>query len=192
MVKLLEYLNSISPGPIADTATLEDLLANCWDQFLGSDEEGMAGYKLHQRMQDVEWKPPRLCFLIERHGATVLGSSRAERHEWILDIRAKTATYTRTGYKQIRPSDARLDIRPLAEEIVSLILNHSEEDRLKWCDDGSVRVRIGKIIPGDGVPRQTLEGRRKRFREEVDKRLGDAGWDRLGPNHYRPAQEDQP
>jgi len=77
MKQLLEYLVSIQAGPISDTAQLETLLAACWDEFAGSEAEGMAGYKLHGRVDDVHWDSPVLTFVIERHGETVLGSTRA-------------------------------------------------------------------------------------------------------------------
>lgn len=44
MQELLAYLASVPAGLIADTATLEVLLASCWKQFEGSNAEGMAGF----------------------------------------------------------------------------------------------------------------------------------------------------
>jgi len=186
MTELLDYLKSIQRSAIADTTRLEALLAECWDEFDGSAEEGMAGSKLHQRMQDVGWNPPRLRFTIERHGGTVLGSSRAERHEWILDVNDMTATCARIGYRQIRPMAPRLDVRPLAEEIVQMIVEHKVDDRLKWNDDGTVRVEIGKIIPENSAIKPTVAGRRKRFRQMVDDLLASAGWQSVNWNVYRP------
>lgn len=160
MNELLAYLESIQRSAIADTARLEALLAACWDEFDGSAEEGMAGSKLHERMQDVEWNPPRLSFTIERHGGTVLGSSRAECHEWILYVNDMTATCAKIGHKQLRPMATRLDVRPLAEEIAQLIIEHRVDDRLKWKDDGTVRVEIGKIIPEGSAIKPTVAARR--------------------------------
>lgn len=186
MKELLDYLASIRPGAVSDAAELEVLLAQCWHEFCGSDEEEMAGHKLLQRMQDVEWSSPRLHFWIERHGGTMLGSSRAERQGWTLDTNAKTATCGIIGYKQVSPMAPRLDVRPLAEEVVQLILHHKQDERLKWNDDGSVRIHIGTIIPEFLVVKQTLAGRRKRFRQVTDELLGQAGWPRIRPNVYGP------
>ena len=126
--------------------------------------------------EGVEWNPPVLQFEIERHGGTVMGSSRVEIHTWQIDINAKTAICTITGYRQISPMSRRLNVRPLAEEVVQLILQNKTDERLKWNKDGSVRVHIGKILPDHSAVNQTLQGRRRRFREEVENLLDEAGW----------------
>lgn len=186
MKQLLEYLMSIQTGSISDTARLETLLAACWDEFAGSEAEGMAGYKLHDRMHDVHWDAPVLTFVIERHGGTVLGSTRAERHMWTLNMNTRTASCKNMGHRQVRPMQARLNIHPVAEEIVQLIIDHQEDERLKWNKDGSVRIQIGKILPEGSAVKQTLNGRRRRFRQTVDELLRNEGWQRAGLNVYTP------
>jgi hypothetical protein len=69
---------------------LADFLAAAWEQLNGFDAEGMAAEKL-DRIEQVEWNPPRLTFVIERHGGTVMGSTRAELHGWSIDIDRGTA-----------------------------------------------------------------------------------------------------
>src|SRR5690348_6585826 len=76
MTRLLDHLAMISPGPIPDPAGLERLAAACWHEFQGGDG-GMTGEKLLGRMEEVFWEPPVLSFIVERHGRTVMGSSRA-------------------------------------------------------------------------------------------------------------------
>ncbi len=186
MKQLLEYLVSIQTGPVSDTAKLEDLLAACWDEFADSEAEGMEAYKLHSRMDNVHWDSPVLTFVIERHGGTVLGSSKAERHKWTLNMDTRTASCEYLGHRQVRPMQPRLDIRPVAEEIVQLIIDHQEDERLKWNNDGSVRVQIGKILPKGSAIKPTLHGRRSRFRQTVDELLRNAGWQKAGPNVYAP------
>ena len=39
-----------------------------------------------------------------------------------------------------------------------------------------MKVLIGKIIPADSALKQTLAGRRKRFRKALVERLGAEGW----------------
>jgi hypothetical protein len=78
LIALREFLDSIESGPVADTSLLEGLLANCWDDLSQSSAAGMEAYELHHRMEHVRWQPPILFFVIERHGGTVLGSTRAE------------------------------------------------------------------------------------------------------------------
>jgi hypothetical protein len=64
---------------------------------------------------------------------------------WTFDMDAKTAAAAQAGYRQVRKQQRRLDTRPIAAEIVSLILAHQKDPRLKWRNDGSVLVRIGMI-----------------------------------------------
>ena len=116
MKELRNYLMSIIRGAIKNTAELERLLAGCWDEFEGSETEGMAPYKLHGRMEDVVWDPPNLFFTLERHGETVLGSTRAELHNWKINIQDETANCYESGHRQVYPMQpsltANLDASP--------------------------------------------------------------------------------
>ncbi|MHC4213974.1 MAG: hypothetical protein ACYSWP_11430 [Planctomycetota bacterium] len=190
MERLKEYLEKIPSGEIADTNELEKLLAECWDD-LETDYGGMAGYKLRGRMEDVYWDPPIISFRMERHGATVLGSTKAELQDWIVDIEEQTATYEMAGYRQVYERQSPLDVKPMAYEIAQLILNGENDDRLKWYDDGHVRVNIGKILPDDFLTvKQTLAGRRKRFRSALTELLFAQGWKELRPNNYAAMEKD--
>ena len=184
--ELIEFLARIQAGPIEDMAKLEELLARCWDEFDGSDSEGMSGDKLHDRMEDVVWEPPIMRFRIERHGGTALGSTRADVHQWEVNINQRSASFWLAKPRQVRPMQPRLDVKPMAREIVDLIVNYKEDERLKWSKDGSVRILIGKIIPEASVGKQTLQGRRRRFRNEVDEHLGSCGWQKIRENVYLP------
>jgi hypothetical protein len=63
-------------GPISDASELETLLKECWYEFEGADDTKMWPSKLTGRMEDITWDPPILTFKIERHGGTVMGSTR--------------------------------------------------------------------------------------------------------------------
>jgi len=115
---LMTYLKQTPEGEIADTAELEELLAECWDEFVG-DYGGMEPHKLLGRMEDVLWSPPILEFVIERHGGTAMGSSRAELQHWTIDVEHKTVTMHVEGYRQISPRAAPLDVKPIAHDIIS-------------------------------------------------------------------------
>lgn len=179
-------MSSIQKGEILDTTKLESFLSACWKEFDGSNEEQMAGYKLLGRMINVFWNPPVLSFIIERHGGTFLGSTRAERHLWKINIEQKTASCYKVGYRQVLPRQPRLDVHPIAEEIMQLIVNCQEDERLKWRKDGSVCIKIGKIFPEGSDFKQTLASRRKRFQEMVDDLLSKAGWQKIRVNFYNP------
>jgi hypothetical protein len=49
-----------------------------------------------------------------------------------------------------------------------------------------VYVRMGKILPRRSAVKQTLEGRRKRLRRELDIELLGLGWRRVRANLYQP------
>lgn len=186
MQKLLEYLKSIPPGDVTDVGTLDSLLAACWEELEGSDAEGMEPYKLLNRMERISWDPPELNFTIERHGGTVLGSTRAELQTWKVNFETRSAICGIGGHRQLRPMSPKLNVKPIAEEIVGLILRRQQDSRLKWNPDGSVRVLIGNIIAAGSSPQQTLVGRRRRFREEVERLLTNHGWHNVRVNVYAP------
>jgi hypothetical protein len=78
--------------------------------------------------------------------------------------------------------ETRLDVRPLAEEIARLIVAKAEDDRIKWLDQGRVRVLVGKVLPEGSAAKQTLAQRRKRFRAALRGLLDNAGWCESGVN----------
>lgn len=105
MNDLVKYLESLQTGSISDTSELERLLAICWDQFEG-DYGGMEDYKLLGRMEDVTWDPHThiLTFKIERHGGTVMGSSRAEIQRWKVDVNKMTVGHEISGHRRRVPA----------------------------------------------------------------------------------------
>src|SRR5947208_2380350 len=96
---LREALAEVPAGPlVGDMASkVESLLIGCWDEFEGSSTENTTGDKLIGRIEKLEWQPPNLTFRIERHGATVMGSSRATLQRWNVDIEARNATVATSG-----------------------------------------------------------------------------------------------
>lgn len=100
-----------SPGPITATPDLERLLAEVLGDFAG-DDGGMNDTKLFGRMERVVGQPPKFIFRIERHGATVMGSSRAELQERTIDLEQRTKTVQVVGRRQVRPMQGRLDVQP--------------------------------------------------------------------------------
>jgi len=158
-------------------------LAACWDGFLGSSDSRMGSYKL-DRAEDLRWDPPRLTFTIERHGATVQGSSRAETQRWVVDFDAGTAVAMRTGFSQLRPLSPRLDVQSIAAEIAELIVSGRDDPRLHWKPDRTkVRVLTGEIIPDSG-PKQTVQSRRARFAGALIPLINKSGWRQAGGGWY--------
>jgi hypothetical protein len=83
---LRAHLSTLPSGAVQDISKLEKLLVDVWDMLPGSSAQGMRSYKLSGRMENPAWQPPCLTFQIERHGGTVMGSTRAELHTCHVDI----------------------------------------------------------------------------------------------------------
>jgi hypothetical protein len=183
---LERYLAEGPEGPVPDLDTLAGLLASCWHELAGSRESRMSGRKLLGRIESAEWRPPVIDFVIERHGGTALGSSRAEVQRWSVDVAARTAARSSAGRRQVRPMQMRLNVRPLADELAHLIASRAPDPRLKWSRDGRVTVRIGKVLPEDSAVKQTLLGRRRRLRNQLEQKLAERGWRTVRANVYAP------
>jgi hypothetical protein len=183
MKELRKYLSSQKPGPLKVTSDVERLLAEVWGD-LGGDHGGMAGHKLIGRMEAVEWQPPILRFTNERHGGTVFGSTRAELQHWTVDLDSRTAMFGRTVQRQVSRTASRVDIAPIAAEIADLIVGGVSDERLRWLDDGRVRIEMGRIFPEQSGVKQTVQGRRSRLREALIESLGRMGWRHLGRNVF--------
>ena len=163
--------------PIEMQPELVRLLKYCWDMFIGSDQEGMEAYKL-ERIEKPRWDPPLLEFMIERHGGMVLGSSRAERQCWSVDLDRKIAEYNVIGYRQLYPRAAPVDVEPIADELVELITKHRQDERIRWSKDGRVQILSERIFPTGSASKQTIEGRRSRLSKAIEERLTQHGWQR--------------
>ena len=181
--RLVAHLNKLTPGVVEDATEIEWLLSACWDDFSLPQTGGMTADKLSGRMESVEWEPPRLRFVVERHGPTVLGSTTAKMQPWTIDVEERIAT---TGFESKRPVGKKnppLDVKPLAESVFAAIVSKSDDPRLKWNADGSVRVLIGEVIL-DNASKETVQDRRKRFRSHLEELLAAEGWGVLGYNKY--------
>jgi hypothetical protein len=183
MDELTSYLTNLDSGPVEVATHLERLLSEVWDD-LGGNDLGMATHKLIARMEHVEWRPPVLVFEIERHGGTVLGSTRAELQRWSIDVDRRTATCERAGHRQLSPMAERIDVEPIADEIAGRIIGGVIDDRLRWLGDGRVRVEMGKIFPKASGYKQAVQGRRRRLRDTLVGILGGRGWAHLGRNSF--------
>jgi len=178
LAQIQHYLATMKPGEVSDNdvCNVEAMLSGCWDQLQGSDGGGMAAYKLGGRTEEMQWKPPTLSFNIERHGAMVNGSSRAEVQRWSIDLDRKIAELATGGRRQKFPMDKPLDVKPLAAEIAAFINAGREDQRLKWYGADCVRIATGKVIPTTN--KQTTRSRRKRFAAELEGVLVPFGWQR--------------
>ena len=182
--KLHDFLKRVPPGsvPIELINELVELLSACWHEFDGGKDSKMASHKI-ERMEDPEWKPPVLSFIIERHGATVNGSTRAELQKWVLNLVEGTASHGFHSYRQLYPRDAPWRGKPVGEELAKIVIVGEEDTRLKWLSEDKdwVRILTPNIIPNYYFsPKMTLSYRRSKFYEAMDNILEPAGWLRSG------------
>jgi hypothetical protein len=184
MNEVQALLAAVPPGPVTGLTGLDALLAGCWDTFDGPDGGGMEGQKLLGRMENVAWTPPVLSLVVERHGRTVCGSTRAELQHWAVDFDAMTATNTKNGHRQLEPMAPRLSIKAIAEEVAQAIIEGKEDNRLKRLDDNTVEVQASSIFPtGSGFTR-TVEGRRETLARYIEETLTAHCWVMKGRNVF--------
>ena len=170
---LRRFLDEAGTGRIVDLGGLIDHLRAAWDQVNDVDAS-MTAVKL-SRIEDPEWSPPTLTFIVERHGGTQFGSTRATLQQWTIDLDAVAVSVDERRFRQLRPQAARIDVRSIADEIAGLIVEGADDDRLEWSSDRrQVHVLIGVVIPA--TYRQTTTARRRRFRDALDERLDTEGW----------------
>lgn len=177
-VDLKSLLNKFGCGQIVgkDKDNVEKLLTWHWSSLDGSTAGGMSAAKLQGRTEALVWTPPTLTFSIERHGATVLGSSRAEIQHWEVNLENATARLIKTGWRQIYPMARRMDVRPIAEEIARAILNGIEIDSLKWISPDEVKILTSVVIPATN--QQTTTARRQRLLKKILELVEPHGWRR--------------
>jgi hypothetical protein len=86
----------------------------------------------------------------------------------------------------------RLDVKPLVAKVVSLAGSGADDSFLRWSADRTrVTVMTGSVIPATGY-RQTIEGRRKRFREALREAMKSSGWREVAgtsPNTWERAEQ---
>lgn len=182
-------LDAQGAGPLVDRAGLVARLIPVWPDLEGANDWAMEPRKL-SRMENPEWLPPVLTFVVERHGGTENGSSRADLRTWTVNLDAATAISATTGRRQLRPQAARLDVGPIVDEVMRLVVDGLDDPRLKWsADHGTVRIAVGQFIPATGS-QQTVAGRRKRFGAKLRSAMAEAGWAKTGPATFVRAQNE--
>jgi len=189
MQELRNFLASLPPGSIAAPSHLERILASSCHDFEYSNQENMkAGELKNREIEEVEWKPPILSFTIQRYRVTLLGSATSERQRWEVNVVTKEALCYKAGSERANPSQPPPNVEPIVEEDVRLIKNHQKTEWLKWQNDGSVHVVMGKVFPVSTNLNKHLSRQRERVRAKVDESLTTAGWRKIKTNHYAPSQ----
>jgi hypothetical protein len=180
--ELRRFLERQEPGPIADTDSVIGLLSDCWNCFEGNDATNTGSAKLG-RMELPIWNPLYLEFLMERHGQTVLGSTRATAYQWRLNILASTAEIVEGKPRQLRPMAKRLDVEQIAKRLAQAIIAGRADPWFTIMRNGCIRLNIGQIVPA--AYKQTTSGRRTRLRRYLDALLAPHGWRSVRANVYK-------
>jgi hypothetical protein len=179
---LKQHLSEAEVGYPADPGQIVELLADAWDQFDKFDDTKMAGYKLFRRMENVTWKPPCLTFQIERHGATVLGSTRADLYTWSVDLDRRTAEIIGKNRRQLYPTVKPVRVKPIAEDVGKKICNGENDPRLTWIETGEkVRVILKSCFPQDDACKMTMQNRARNLRKALNSYLNPLGWQQEKP-----------
>src|SRR5258708_10962257 len=149
----------LNAGPIADAdaSSVASLLADCWELLSGSDAGGMTADKLMGRTENLIWRSPLLEFTIERHGGTVIGSTRAELQTWIVNANDGSASLSEGGHRQLRPAARKLNVRPIAAGMATIVQQLREDSRLKWGGENRVSICMAAVIPATN--KETTTGR---------------------------------
>jgi hypothetical protein len=189
VIDMLQYLQNLPGGPISAEKrdTVLNLLKDCWGEFTGSADTKMGSWKVVRDggPVDLTWSPPVLSFTIDRHGSLVLGSTRAEKQHWDLDLEKRTAHAETAGHRQIhRPASpfSTKQMAAIADQVCSTVQegpDSTSDYKIRgiviWTGSDQIDIRHGVLIPDAGY-QQTTSGRRKRFRAILESKMNAFGW----------------
>lgn len=175
---LRSYLDRLTAGTKIDPTELAPLLADAWDYFeIDGDDGGIGADKLQaNRVEQPEWDGTIVSFLIERHGGTCAGSTRADVQRWEVELDRRTASWLPQSPRQVKPMRAGWDASPVADEIIRMIARKETHPGIRWRGDGTVRLTYIRFLPDDGAPNQTVRDRRKRLIDATVNRARERGW----------------
>lgn len=191
---LRDYLSSIPSTESFSSEQVDHLvplLKKDWWSFSGAGEGKMGKGKL-ERIEQVSWSPPNLRFIVERHGGTAMGSSRADLIRWTVDVNEGIASSEPAGHRQLYKMAGRLNLRPVAEKIVDIITQGRDDERLRWSPDRKrVTILLGRTLEQAAAEQgvssgyaRTIEGRTKRLKNELAPMLEAAGWAPIGASMF--------
>lgn len=86
--------------------------------------------------------------LLERHGETVNGSSRASLHFWEVDTSKFEARLIGASTRQVSPGSKVMDVEKIAQEVARLTIDGIDDCRLAWSNDRQlVSINMNVVIP---------------------------------------------
>ena len=181
LAELRRYLERLPVGDISDSERTEVLnrLVEVWERLPGGEDQSTTSRKLG-RAEKLRWAPSDLTFILERHGGTVNGSSRASLHHWVVNVESGHASLSKRGIRQLTPMDKRFDAKAAAKEVAKLIIEQRHDPRINWLANGVVQVVLTKAAPSGSE--QTQADRNRRLRQALNAELSASGWNPLPGN----------
>jgi len=174
--QLREFVEGLQEGEITDPRTnteVRGFLYECWKSLHGSNVQNTTPEKVC-RLESLNWNPPILSFILERHGGTVNGSTRGELHHWEVDLKNGCAHISKIGHRQLAPKAPCWSAKSAAEEVSKKIIALEDDPRLVWNNERTeVWIPLRTFIHGKF--QRTIFSRRHRFLEHLRKFLMTAG-----------------
>jgi hypothetical protein len=114
------------------------------------------------------------------------GSVYAEMQSWSINVETGEASFDPHGGRRlVGKKNTSLDVNAIAEEIYELVAAKNPHAWLKWNGSTEVKILVGKVLPSEHIPQETLRGRRRRFGLAVDKILVEHGWEKIGLHQFK-------
>jgi hypothetical protein len=113
----------------------------------------------------------------------MLGSTREHMQQWHFDLTSKTAYQLMSGFRQVRPTAAKLttaEMTRIAKGICEAIQDGPKSSlesatRLTWSGESEFRVKPSSLIPL-GEFNRTRQGRRRRMTAVLQTEIEAIGW----------------
>jgi hypothetical protein len=140
-------------------------------------------------ISSLQWEPPLLSYTIQRKMPA--GSARTALQSWSIDLNHNRATCVRSWIdRQVPERPGQVSAESVPGELVDAICGRTNDRRLRWERDATVRILMAKVFPYESGSMQTVAGRRKRLREELTTLLADRGWRELRRDVYAGPPDD--
>ena len=146
-------MSKIPEGKIEDQAVsseIETALIKIWPLLAGASEEGMDAAKLRGRMESIEWTPPILTFVIERHGAQRRRGGARGSHRPVSNrsLGRGAHRHARPARRQSASARASQRVRlavggAVTSGAITAVRDTAPNDRLAQCEF---------TVPSDGRP----------------------------------------
>jgi hypothetical protein len=78
----------------------------------------------------------------------------------------------------VRRPNPRLDVKPIVQSVINAVESGEllANGALIRDAENQLRINLGVLIPGD-APKETLRGRRERFRTAIVEAMNTIGWE---------------